>query len=157
MLEEFLDEVIQSKIPFDCFPEYRENEIYCMDINSLLRGNHLGLINVMRMYEKPLTFQCIQDIFMNDSQPPIVSKRANLVRAAVLSKQTVVRDYESESQNMGVFTESEFMEMLCRVVDINSENTMQEDLFLKEKILSVLLQLMKIANPNAVVDTCQKN
>ena len=94
---------------------------------------------------------------MNDSQPPIVSKRANLVRAAVLSKQTVVRDYESESQNMGVFTESEFMEMLCRVVDINSENTMQEDLFLKEKILSVLLQLMKIANPNAVVDTCQKN
>lgn len=49
------------------------------------------------------------------------------------------------------------MEILCRVVDINSENTMQEDLFLKEKLLAVLLQLMRISNPNAVVDMCQRN
>lgn len=59
ILKEFLEEVLNSKIPYDCFPAYRENEIYCFDINNVLRANQLGLINVMKMYKKPLTFDCI--------------------------------------------------------------------------------------------------
>jgi hypothetical protein len=54
---------------------------------------------------------------------------------------------------MGLYNDAEFFEILCRVVEINCEGTLQEDLFFKDKILNILLQLLKIGNEDAVVDT----
>jgi hypothetical protein len=81
-----LEDIRKSKIPYECNHSYRENELWCNDVNDLIRSNLGGIINVLKLYQKPLTFDCIKSIFMKDSYPPIVSKKANLIKAAVLSK-----------------------------------------------------------------------
>lgn len=82
---------------------------------------------------------------MQDSSPPIVRKKTQLIKAAVLAKQTVVRDFESEPSLRSTYTIPEFLEVLCRVVEITSENTKIEDLFLLEKLTAILNQLLNIS------------
>ena len=94
---------------------------------------------------------------MHDSNPPIVSKRSNLVKAAVLAKQTVINDFQIDQAVMSTYSTAEFLELLCRVVEIQSENTKIEDLFLEEKLSAILMQLIQIADKNAKCHHEQKH
>jgi hypothetical protein len=47
---------------------------------------------------------------------------------------------------MSTYSIPEFLEFLCRVVEISSQNTNIEDLFLQEKLSAIMYQLGQIAN-----------
>ena len=90
------------------------------------------------MYKKPINFNTLLKIFMQDSKPPIVHNRRLLVKACVLSKQTIIKDFESESNKSTIFSEAEFLEVWARIVDIGSQETAMEDQFLYKKMDSVM-------------------
>ena len=88
----------------------------------------------MPQYLKPLTFENLERIFMLDIRPRLVRDRKVLVKQAVLSKMTVVRDYQGNAVAMNQFQEVEFLEVFARIVDYNTRGTPSENIFLHKKI-----------------------
>ena len=86
---------------------------------------------------------------MEDSTPRIIIDKSDLIKAAVLSKITVVRDFETN--NLLTYNETEFLEILARVVDIRSKGTTIENAAMHTKIEGILDQFIKIGDKKAVV------
>jgi len=82
-----------------------------------------------KTYFNFLNWEQIVKIFMIDSNPPVCHNMSLLRKACILSKSTVIRDFEKNGDVMlyQYFNFSEFIEIIARVADMQSKNTMMEN------------------------------
>jgi hypothetical protein len=77
-LERAYAEHIQSVIPSEACENgrlFREQELWTSEVNNLLVANEAGLARVCALYCNPLTFECLEKMFMVDSRPRLVQHR----------------------------------------------------------------------------------
>jgi len=144
-LERAYNEHIQPVIPSEACDNgrlFREQELWTSEVNNLLVANEAGLARVCALYCDPLTFECLEKMMMVDSRPRLVQNRQDLVRAAVLAKLPIDKDFEPHNAQLTQFSRGEFYEVLARVVDIRSANTALGNVFLHKKIEAVLDQVL---------------
>jgi hypothetical protein len=92
--------------------------------------------------------------------PPICKTVQILKKAAALGKQTVERDFEKtlegECLAYSHYEFTEFLEIIARVADLISMATPMEDQRLHVKIEAFLVQILKIADPTAQLQSYRK-
>lgn len=130
----------------DCYVDFRTYDLYSREVDAIFQSNQDEISRVLSRYGSKLTFNSIVSICMIDSEPPICTDLQVLVRAAAMAKMTVVKDYELEWGKMLIYTNSEFYELLARLVEIQSRGTMQEDYKLTDKLEQIIPQLLSIGH-----------
>lgn len=144
--EEFLQKNLLIWLPSMSFiRDFRVNELWTKSVHEVFMLNRTEILRSLDCYSSPLKYSSLVQIFMEDSEPPIVDNEADLIQAAVLSKMAVVNDAGHEAVKMSQYSEVEFYEILARVVQAKCQNSMMEDMFLHLKIESILDQIIQIS------------
>jgi len=96
---------------------------------------------------KLLSYESLQEIFLKAMDPPIIINDHELIKAIVFSKMTIVRDFEINSNDKYYIQDSEFFEILARIVEQKCSDTDFKFNPLYQKIENVMDQLIRIASP----------
>ena len=96
---------------------------------------------------KLLSYESLQEIFLKAMDPPIITNDHELIKAVVFSKMTIVRDFEINSNDKYYIQDSEFFEILARIVEQKCSDTDFKFNPLYQKIENVMDQLIRIASP----------
>jgi len=116
-VEEFLKKNLLIWLPsMSSIRDFRVNELWTKSVHEVFMLNRTEILRSLDCYSSPLRYSCLVQIFMEDSEPPIVDNEADLIQAAVLSKMAVVKDAGHEAMKMSQYSEVEFYEVLARVV-----------------------------------------
>lgn len=127
--------------------EFRDEELWTLDVNDIFEANIEGLKKVYSVYWEPrkkyMTYQDAQNLFMKDTPLNLIEKEA--IFCYGLSKMTVVTESDSSWQYKQLkFVE--LLEMIGRVAHMKFKGTDMESLPLAKKIEFVLDQILKLVD-----------
>lgn len=127
IFEEFLQKnIFASLVTLDSIEEFRKSKLWTLEVNNLLNLNINKIGMVLDNYsvtvksmgnKKLLSFESLQEIFLNAMDPPIITNNSELIKAVVFSKMTIVRDFEIHSNDKYFIQDCEFFEIIARIVE----------------------------------------
>ena len=145
------------------FAEFREQQIWDKDVETMFTMNEKALHQLYRMYGqmnqgkngKPHTadfmtvYECVQ-LMKYDS--PLKLTRATIRQAFALCKMSVINELDKKSQVTYIqITFVEFLEFLARIAELHFKDTEMEELLLSEKIGFMLDDLLTVVGCERVV------
>ena len=94
-----------------------------------------------------MPFKHIKSIFLTDPTNPLCT-REQLIKACVLSKSTVVQDFEAQHESIKYTMVDfvEFLEIIGRLADVKAVGSNQESQFLHQKIEQILGSILDLAD-----------